>query len=115
MPDSPKRLILAKGHCGICQSPVSVEVEEPAPLVQFAKEPCKCGRTENERVARWFVFGAITLIISFTGSCITNQYFTTQQVKAMTEKYQVRPSNGDDKRLFNEPDYVVEPKKDQKK
>jgi hypothetical protein len=90
LPEQPKRYILAKGHCGTCQSPVSVEVEEPAPLVQTKTEPCRCGRTEAERVVRWVIFGLVGLFLCLTGSCITNQYFNTEAIKHVKGRYEVK-------------------------
>lgn len=110
MAEQPKRMILAKGHCGTCQSPISVEVPEPEPKVEVKREPCKCGRTEFERAIRWIALAIISLILGLTGSCITNQYFTTVQVREMSEKYQIRKRVPGEPREPNEPDYVIEPK-----
>lgn len=115
MSDKPKRMLLAKGHCPTCQSPVSVEIEEPAPIIQVTKEPCKCGKTETERCARWVALGVMALFLCFLGCCSVKNYFTTQQIKIMTGKYEVHPAGVNDKPFFNEPDFVVEPKPDQKK
>src|SRR5574342_18914 len=97
MAEQPKRMILAKGHCGTCQSPVSVEVEEPAPLVKVETAPCKCGKTENERVSRWIAFIAVTLITMGMGTCTMHDYFLTQQIKSVAEKYQVRDSKSEER------------------
>lgn len=119
MAEQAKRMLLAKGHCGTCQSPVSVEVPEPAPVIQTKAEPCRCGKTEGERTARWAALGIMSLFFCILGCCSSNHYFTTQQIKAIAEKYQVRKATMNDKPFFNSPEFVVEekpaPPKEEKK
>lgn len=90
MPDKPLRMLLAKGHCQTCQSPVSVEVEEPAPLVVSKTEPCRCGLTENVRIVRYVVFGFTALFMVFFGSCVSNHFFTNQAIKEMKGQFEVK-------------------------
>lgn len=115
MADKPKRIILVKGNCENCSKPVGVEVEEPDPVVQTVKEACKCGMTEEERIAKWVSFGAMALFLMILGCCSSNHYFTTQQIKAIKEEYQVRPKVSNEG-FMNDGSFRVEQKpKEEKK
>lgn len=51
-------------RCPDCGSDI---VLKPEVVVQ--KEPCKCGTTEFTRIARYFLFAVITLMLCLTSSC----------------------------------------------
>jgi hypothetical protein len=130
MADKPKRTILVKGNCENCMKPVGVEVIEPDPVVQIVKEPCKCGMDSESRSAKYVATAVATAVVSvvlaFGGSCVSNHYFTTQQIRAAKGDYKIQENGKDyyksaeEPMPVNSPDFRVvpkpaEPKKEEKK
>lgn len=119
MVDKAKRLILVKGSCENCNKPVGVEVPEPDPIIEVVKEPCKCGISSESRAMKYaatgIATGVVAIILGFTSSCISNQYFTTQQIRAAKGEYKVMEDGKDYHKgaepgpFFNTPDFKVAP------
>jgi hypothetical protein len=74
-------------YCKGCASPIEVPIPEYAKKVE--RIPCECGKTEEERIAKWVSLGAIALFLSLFGSCVAHNHYSTEQVKAVAEKYEV--------------------------
>jgi hypothetical protein len=100
-PDPRVATFLCK-HCAAVNQQAFPEVR-----VITVKDSCKCGVTSDSRMHRaWATAGAIVasiLILSGFGSCAADQYFTTEQIKALPQGYMVeRKAPGQ-----NGPDYRV--------
>jgi hypothetical protein len=74
-------------YCKGCAHPVEVPIPEYIKRVE--KLPCECGKTEAERTAKWISMAAIALFLSLFGSCVAHNHYSTEQVRAVSEKYEV--------------------------
>src|SRR5438128_555794 len=102
-----------KGHCPDCNRPVEVNVPVPEPEEIVVKEPCDCGLTEAARMVRYACFAAIAGFLALFGGCLTDHYFTTEQVKAMKGVgYEVVPNKGRPGAAAFDPLYKVVPKQE---
>lgn len=94
----------------LCKNCAAVNQQAfPEVRIITQKEPCKCGITEESRVHRaWSTAAGIALsilILSGFGSCVADNYFTTEQIKAMPSEYKV------EKKLMNDglgPSFMVQ-------
>lgn len=80
------------------------DLPEIEPEVRVVTEPCKCGMTMEARIARYVVYGFVCLFLCLAACCWSAQYYTTRQVEAMKEKYEVKKYKPDvNKGDFNLP------------
>lgn len=92
--------------CKGCQD--VMEFPEPPPKEIIKREPCRCGITETARIVRALAFVLVVAFLGITGSCISNHYWTTQQIQLLKQDYEVKETGTDG--FFNDPDYKVEKK-----
>lgn len=117
MAENNKRMILVKGNCENCDKPVGVEVPEPEPVIKLVTEPCKCGLDSDSRTSKHIATaigtGLVALVLGLAGSCVSNHYFTTQQIRAMKGEFVIQ-EKGKDYQVgdtpLNSPDFRVVPK-----
>jgi hypothetical protein len=95
-------------YCKGCAHPVEVPI--PDYIKRVEKLRCECGKTEEERIAKWVSMAAIALFLSLFGSCVASHHYSTEQVKAVAEKHEIY-KNG--VAPFMQPDYDVKQKVEQ--
>lgn len=84
-PDPRVATFLCK-HCAAVNQQAFPEVR-----VIVQKESCKCGVSSDSRIAKSWSTAAATavsiLILSAFGSCVADNYFTTEQIKSLPKDF----------------------------
>lgn len=78
----------------LCKNCAAVNQQAfPEVRVITVKEPCRCGVDSDSRVAKcWSTAAAVAvsiLILSGFGSCVADNYFTTEQIKSLPKDFTV--------------------------
>ena len=106
--NQPMNVVRCKG-CGEL-----IEIPPVEPKVVVKTEPCRCGMTEgtrqNRHVAAAVTITFVSLMLCIFGSCWASHYYTTEQIKALPEIFEVKKVLPQNKAFPNMPGYTVDPK-----
>lgn len=94
-----------------------MELPPQEPKVEVRTEPCRCGLTEFSRGVRWGALVLMTLFLCLFASCLAEQYFTTEQIRALPQNYEVirNRAKGVDPKDAMAPGYKVVPREESDK